>query len=150
VYFASGRPQEVVLFGDGVDLSIEGPNGIPVGDGLYSTTTPINETRKVTTFPTGYVVSNICTGSSFPFVCGTDHVPPITSLTISFTRPNPQPNIYINGATTTGNFPAACIEVRSPKAPLPGATLPGGHIRSVQIYNSGMIRSVVGKCNNAP
>jgi hypothetical protein len=87
-------------------------------------------------------------GTSFPFTCTTDNVPPITSLIISFTRPNPQPNIYINNSTST-NFSAACIELRSPRAPRPGDTVPTGHIRSVQVYNSGMIRTATNKCDNS-
>jgi prepilin-type N-terminal cleavage/methylation domain-containing protein len=158
-YFNIATPTQAMLFGDAVDATIAMPNGLPVGDGLF---TPyidfgaggvLSEIRATTTFPTGYVVSKLCVGSSFPFTCNEDGlllpipIPQITTLTISFMRPNPQPHIYINDATTT-DYSGACIEVRSPNAPPPGQELPSGHIRSVQIFSSGSIRTFKGRCDN--
>lgn len=141
VYAALATPGQVTLFGDLVDASVAQPYGIAVGDGLYATTTP-SEIKSVSTFPSGYTVSKLCVGTGFPFTCNTSNTPAITSLIISFTRPDPSPNIYINNSNST-NYTAACIELRSSKAPL------SGHIRSVRIYNSGLINTAVGRCDNS-
>ncbi len=142
VYVALAQSNRLVLFGDLVDSSIPKPYGIPVGDGLFQSGSPINETKTTTTLPSRYVISKLCVGSGFPFSCNGSSTPAITSLTISFTRPNPIPFIYVNNASTT-NYSAACIELRSPQAPL------SGHVRSVQVFASGMINTSVGKCDNS-
>jgi type II secretory pathway pseudopilin PulG len=142
VYASISSSTQVTLFGDLVDGSIPKPNGIAVGNGLYDLA-PINETKSISTFPKGYYISKLCVGTAFPFSCNASSSPAITSLTISFTRPNPTPNIYINNGSGT-SYSAACIELRSPHAPL------GGNIRTVQVYNSGMIYVTIGKCDNSP
>jgi prepilin-type N-terminal cleavage/methylation domain-containing protein len=143
VYIALSKPDTLILFGDTVDSTIPKPFGIPVGNGLYESGSPINETKTTTTLPSGYVISKLCVGNGFPFTCNTSNAPVITSLIISFTRPNPIPSIYINNSTTTANIAAACIELRSPRAPLTG------HVRTVQVFNSGMITTTIGKCDNS-
>lgn len=141
VYVNLAAPSNLVLFGDTVDPAIPKPYGITIGDGIYETGNPINETKTTTTLPEGYLISKLCVGTSFPFTCNDLNTPPITALTVSFTRPNPAPSIYVNNATTT-NYTAACIELHSPQAPL------SGHIRNVQVFSSGMIRTDVGACDN--
>ena len=141
VYFERSNPARLVLFGDTVDSAMEKPYGLPVGNGLYETGSPINETKTTTKLSNGYVVKKICVGT--PFVCNELNSPAINSLTISFTRPMPTPSIYINGSKSV-NYSAACIELRSPRAPL------SGHIRSVQVFSSGVIRTDVTKCDNSP
>jgi hypothetical protein len=148
VYFDRSTPRNVVLFGDVVDVTVDMPNGLPVGNGLYASSTPVNETKSITTFPNGYTVEKLCVGTSFPFTCLTNYSPNISSLTVSFTRPNPQPNIYVNNGTST-SVSGACIELRSPRAPRVGQPGTAGHIRSVQVYNSGMIRTSASKCDNS-
>jgi hypothetical protein len=81
-------------------------------------------------------------GTGFPFTCNDANSPSISSLTISFMRPIPMPAIYINGSKST-NYQGACIELRSPRAPL------SGHVRSVQVFGSGMIKTDVAKCDNS-
>jgi hypothetical protein len=149
VFFDISTPRNVILFGDTVDASIDMPNGLPIGDGLYASSTPANETKTLTTFPAGYVIEKLCVGTSFPFTCLDSYTPHITSLTVSFTRPSPQPSIYVNNGTST-SVSGACVELRSPRAPRPGQPGTAGHIRSVQVYNSGMIRTSVSKCDNSP
>ena len=141
VYAEIITPNTIILFSDMVDASVAKPFGLAVGDGLYQTT-PINETSRITTLPSKYKIAKLCVGTGFPFTCNTANVPSISTLTISFTRPNPQPDVYINGVKTT-NFSAACIELHSPRAPSVG------HIRSVQVFNSGMIRTQNGRCDNS-
>lgn len=142
VYLALAQPGALILFGDLVDSSIAKPFGVAVGDGLFQNGTPTDETKSITNLPARYVISKLCVGSGFPFTCNSSNAPAISSLIISFTRPNPVPSIYINNDRAT-KYPAACIELRSPKAPLVG------HVRSVQVFNSGMITTNVGKCDNS-
>jgi prepilin-type N-terminal cleavage/methylation domain-containing protein len=141
VYVSLSQPNQLILFGDLVDSSIPKPYGVTVGDGFFQNSSPIDETKTITTLPSRYVISKLCVGSGFPFTCNSAHIPEIASLTISFTRPNPVPSIYVNNTGTTNS--AACIELRSPQAPL------SGHVRTVQVYSSGMIHTTLGKCDNS-
>ena len=134
-------PSKLTLFGDLIDINVPKPYGVYIGDGLYETS-PIDETKSETRFPTGYSFSKLCvipTGQT-TFVCNSNYSPSIQTLTVSFVRPNPQPYIYINDSKVT-NFTAGCIELISYKAPLVG------HVRSVQVFNSGMIRTYTSGCN---
>lgn len=142
VYFDRDTAGSIILFGDTIDSLIPKPFGLAVGNGLYENGSPIDETKTITKLPRGYLISKLCLGTGSPLVfnCNNNNTPPINSITVSFTRPNPQPNIYINGGTPNTNFSVACIEVESPKAPL------AGHIRSVEVLNSGMIRAQVTGC----
>ena len=142
VYITLSSPDQLVLFGDTVDSSVPKPYGIPVGNGLYESGSPINETKSITTLPSRYVISKLCVGSGFPYACNSANSPVVSALTISFTRPDPTPSIYVNNTGTS--YIAACIELRSPQAPL------SGHVRNVQIFSSGMIRTDLGKCDNSP
>lgn len=141
VYLDLATPDKLVLFGDTVDTSVPKPYGITVGDGLYQNGTPIDETKTITTLPSRFTIAKLCVGDGFPFTCNTARNPPIQSLVISFTRPNPTPSIYANNVNDT-SYTAACIELYSPQAPL------SGHIRNVQVYSSGMIRTDIGRCDN--
>jgi prepilin-type N-terminal cleavage/methylation domain-containing protein len=143
VYFSLAFPGRLVLFGDTVDVNVPKPYGITVGNGFFESGTPINETKTTTNFPEGYVIKRLCVGTGFPFTCNSSNTPAISSLTVSFTRPNPAPSIYVNNSVTP-SASAACIELRSPEAPNVG------HIRNVQVFASGMIRNDVGKCDNDP
>lgn len=142
VYLEADRRTQLVLFSDMIDSSVPMPYGVPVGDGLYATSSPIDETKKTTSLSKRYVIEKLCVGPGFPFTCTAINGEAITSLTVSFTRPMPQPSIYINGSKST-NYTGACIELRSPHAPAPG------HVRSVQVFNSGIIRTDVTKCDNS-
>ncbi len=137
VYASLTNPTQLILFGDVVDGTVSRYQ-IATGDGLYQSGGSTPEAKTTVRLPTGYTIVKLCTGSGFPFTCSVT----TTTLTISFIRPDPQPNIYVNASKAT-NFSAGCIELRSPLAPLPG------HVRSVQVFNSGMIRTQVGKCDNS-
>jgi prepilin-type N-terminal cleavage/methylation domain-containing protein len=141
VYFSLASTSQILLFGDLVDAAVAKPYGVAVGNGLFETQ-PINETKSIAAFPSRFVISKLCVGSGFPFTCNSSNIPAITSLTISFTRPNPIPSIYVNNAAG-GTYSGACIELRSPQAPNPG------HIRNVQIFNSGLVTTGIGKCDNS-
>lgn len=139
VHVTLANPDRFILFADSVDALQPKPYGLLVGDGLYQTT-PINELYSTTMLPSGYSVKKICVGSSFPYTCNSYGSPAVSALTISFTRPSPQPAIYINNSRTT-SYSSACIELNSPRAP--GV----GHIRSISVYTSGMIRTALTKCD---
>ena len=139
-YFSLSQPDKLILFGDLVTSGV-GPYGVAIGDGLFQSSSP-DETKTVITLPARYVVSKLCVGAGFPFTCNSANNPSITSLTVSFTRPNPTPSIYVNNLPTT-NYSAGCIELRSPNAPA------FGHVRAVQVFNSGMITTTIGKCDNS-
>lgn len=139
IFMSLSAPNSVVLFADSIDTLEPKPYGLSVGNSLYQIT-PIDETYSTTIFPSGYVIAKLCVGSGYPYTCNTALTPALTSLTISFTRPSPQPTIYVNGNRSTV-YSSACAELRSPR--YPGT----GHMRSVQIYGSGMIRTGLGPCD---
>lgn len=143
VYASLSTPNRLTLFGDTVDASVPKPYGITVGNGIFEMGGPIDETKSLTTLPEGYLIKKLCVGIGYPFDCNGNATPPVTALTISFTRPNPAPSIYVNNATTS-SFGAACIELVSPQAPL------SGHIRNVQVFSSGMIKNDIGTCDITP
>ncbi len=127
---------EVILFGDSISgtTGTISSYGLPIGNGLYETF-PIDETTSVTTLPSRYSITKLCVGQA-PTTC-TSAVG--SSITISFTRPSALPNIYLNDLPT--KYSKACIEIQSPKAP------EFGHTRSVEVYNSGMIRTSLSGCS---
>jgi len=126
----------VTLFGDSVsNYGVASFYGLPIGNGLYDIT-PIDETNSVTSIPKNYKITKVCVGQSPNITCSETVN---TSLTISFTRPSARPNIYLNGNNTT-SYSKACIEFKSP---IPYSV---GHIRSVEVYNSGMIRTAIASC----
>jgi hypothetical protein len=143
VYLSLADSGRLVLFGDTVDPTVPKPYGITIGNGIFESGSPIDETKTITTLPNRFIISKLCVGTGFPFTCNASNTPEITALTVSFTRPNPIPSLYVNNATST-IYSAVCIELRSPQAPL------SGHIRNVQVYSSGMIRNDIGKCDNDP
>jgi type II secretory pathway pseudopilin PulG len=143
VYLALADSGRLILFGDTVDPTVPKPYGITIGNGTFEQESPFDETKTITTLPNRFTVSKLCIGEGFPFTCNANATPAITALTISFTRPNPIPSLYVNNSTSTRQS-AVCIELRSPQAPL------SGHIRNVQVFSSGMIRNDIGKCDNDP
>ena len=142
VYANLSSPTSLTLFADSV-TGLDGTTstyGLPVGNGLYETT-PVNELKSTLMLPNRYVIKKLCVGQSFPFTCNTSETPAITSLIVSFVRPNPQPHIYVNETKDT-SYSAGCIEIWSPRGPA------SGHVRSIEVYNSGMIRTTIGGCDN--
>lgn len=137
VYIKLTDQSKIILFAD----SVSGFNsyGLPIGDGLYQTPPNglIDETNSTTSLPPTYNITKFCVGQSPDTICSTA---PNSSLTISFTRPSPEPHIYMNDSKAV-NYSRACIEFHSPNA------TSVGHIRSVEVYNSGMIRTVIAACN---
>jgi hypothetical protein len=152
IFIDSATSSAVVLFKDIVDGTIITPSGLGVGNGLYDQGV-ISEAKSVTTLSPRYAFKKLCVTSPLDplrFVCDDAHVPQIKTLTVSFTRPSSRANIYINGATST-SFSSACIQVFSPKTPLDGHSsvlVPAaGHIRSIQVYQSGMVTTSVTSCD---
>lgn len=139
LYFDLSTPStsgKMTLFADRITAVVKNgipKNGIPVGDNVYSST-PVDEASTVTNFPKGFIIKKACIGASFPYTCAN-----VTSLTITFARPNPQPLIFSNitGATPQSG---ACLEIWSPKAPAQG------QIRSVKILGTGLISTTTDVC----
>ena len=139
MHFDLNSKQEVILFGDIIDASIERPYGLGVGNGLYNST-PISEKKKAITLLPGYSFKRICVTNATSYVCNNETALEIKSLTISFSRPSSLANIYINGDSAVA-YSSACAEVHSPKSPKPG------HIRAVQFYHSSMVTTSGITCN---
>ncbi len=147
VFLNRATGTEAVLFGDKVDSTIPVVQGLPIGNGIYDMT-PIDERKSVKKVPPQYSYKKLCIASStaslvlapYGFLCNESHVPEITSLTVSFSRPNQTAHIYINSSTST-DYSSACIELYSPKTPQVG------HIRSLKVYHSGMVTSARTPCN---
>ncbi len=140
LYAELSEPNKIVLFNDTVDSNVSKPYGLSIGDGLYQSGSPVDETSSITTLPNGYSVAKLCVLVASSYVCNSNYSPNISTLTVSFIRPNPQPYIYINGSSSP-NFSSGCIELHSPRAPQ------AGHIQSILVFNSGMIRTQTSKCD---
>lgn len=141
-FFSIASTTEYASFAD--IATDPGLNGLPVGDGIYSTLAGADETLSVTQFPKRFTISKLCVGKGYPFngtnsgSCNNDlasTLPKIDTVTIAFIRPNPRPVITINQNTGTeqGGLTGACIELVTPKKAGPG------NVRSVQAYASGRI-----------
>lgn len=127
----------IKLFGDTVDGSFN-TTGLPIGNGIFELS-PTDETESVTSLPFGYRITKVCGGEK-PATCYSDVD---KTLTISFTRPSPNPDIYLNATKDSKgvNYSRACIEIQAPDPLL------FNHIRSVNIFNSGMINTSTSTCS---
>lgn len=134
----SSAQSTVKLFGDSVAVGAINTAGLPIGNGVFELS-PINETESVTSLPFGYRITKVCGGEP-PATCYSNVG---QSLTISFTRPSPQPDIYLNATKDSKgtNYSRACIEIQAPDPSL------FNHIRSVNIFNSGMINTSTSVCS---
>ncbi len=127
-------PSKAILFGDTISGGLSS-YGLPIGNALYETS-PIDETKSTVTLPNRYNITKICVGQS-PSTCTTLSN---SYVIISFVRPDSLPYIYLNGSKTI-NYSRACIEMQSPRAPAVG------HTRAVEVYSSGMIRTILTGCS---
>lgn len=147
VYINLATSSQLIFFGDVVDDSIIRPEGLGVGDGLYSTNITDEQKRVIKLLP-GYSYKKLCIGSStaslmnapYGFLCNGTSTPEIKTLTVSFNRPNSTAHIYINDTTET-DYTSACIQLYSPKSPKIG------HIQSLIIYHSGMLITTAQPCD---
>lgn len=138
-YFDVAHPDKAILFSD--LASVASPYGISVGDSVFDTT-PTDETSSVITFPRGYTIKKLCVLVSGAFTCNSSPTPPITSLTVSFIRPNPEPRIYVNNdvSDTSAPYQGACIELWSAKGPQVG------HVKTVRVLGIGFIQTSKTPC----
>lgn len=139
VHVEASAMNRVILFNDFIDGAVPSPNGIPIGDGIYQNTAPTDETNTILMIPNKFSISKLCVMGNGSYSCGASSVPAISSLTVAFIRPNPMPVVYINNSRST-SYSGACVELQSIGAPK------AGHIRSIQIFNSGMIKNAIGPC----
>jgi prepilin-type N-terminal cleavage/methylation domain-containing protein len=138
VFFDLATSSQALKFRDRVDPTLL--RAIGVGDGLYESS-PVDEYDSLLKMTNRNTIAKLCVAtSSSPLYCNGSNVPPIKTLTISFSRPRQIAHIYING-TTSVDYNEACVEVDSLQAPTPG------YVRAIEIYKSGMITKKVGVCN---
>lgn len=149
VYFSLASSSQYAYFAD--IATDPGPNGLAVGDGLYSTLSGANETLSITQLPKRFTISKLCVGKGYPFNGGnaascnsdaTNGLPIIQNITVAFIRPNPRPVITINqdDITKQSGFTGSCIEFITPKGGGPG------NVRSMQVYASGRIMTSEAGC----
>jgi prepilin-type N-terminal cleavage/methylation domain-containing protein len=150
----SVKPGQAKLFSDSADninnIVTTNSSGLAVGDGVYNTTLSPDDTVKDTLkFKDGFTFQKLCVASSTateniptpkPYLCDTINGVPILTLDISFMRPSQIAHIFVNG-TSSNDFPSACIELYSPKSPIPG------HVRSVQVLHAGVITTSSKACD---
>jgi hypothetical protein len=138
VFFTRSTSSQVLSFKDRIDDSV--PSVLGVGDGLY-TASPIDEKYEVITFSRTNKIGKLCVSmSTSTLLCNSENDPAIQSLTISYSRPSTQADIYINNSTST-KYVSACIQFDANKSPTPG------YVRSIVVYRSGMITKLMGTCN---
>lgn len=153
VFIDSATSSQAVLFADGVgDRTLKNRSGFVVGDGLYDQGVVTDKTKSILKFKEGFTFKKLCVASSTAtnpspnskgYLCGkirnTDTFP-IKTLTIAFIRPSQTANIYVNGSTFE-KFSEACVQIYSLKTPT------SGHVRSIHIYNSGVITTTATSCD---
>lgn len=150
VFIDLATSSDMIFFNDDASTTIVSPNGLSVGDGVYhmDKDKEQDETKTTTVLSYGYSYKKLCVASStasagiapYGFLCNATSSPPIRTLDISFTRPSSLAHIHVNGSTTDVNT-SACIELYSPESPK------AGHIRSVQVYYSGVVTTLAQACD---
>lgn len=141
IYVELDKNDTAIIFNDYAEVG-NYVNGIQVGDGRYSSSSPLDETSSLISLRKRYTFSKLCVGNGYPFICNNDEtegVPIINSMTVSFKRPNPRALFYINNDATS-TMGGACLEIVSPQHPAEG------HERSVRIFSSGMITTSYSGC----
>ncbi len=137
VYLDLGTSTKALRFRDRIDTNI--PSTLGVGDGLYNQGA-FGEREEELNFLRGNKIKKICVSmSTSTFLCNDAHDPEIKNLTLSFKRPNPTVNIYINN-TTDISYGSACIQLETLKAPGPG------HVRSLYVYQAGIMSKRMSDC----
>jgi type II secretory pathway pseudopilin PulG len=142
IFIDLATSSQAVLFKDIIEDGLISLSGLGIGNGLYDML-PTNEAKSVIKLLPKYSFKKICVtdpGDPTKFLCNDANNPEIKTLTISFTRPSTSADIYINGSSVS-SFSSACIQLYSPKSP------EVGHVRSVQIYHSGMVTTSVTSCD---
>jgi len=153
VFIDSATPKEAILFSDSyTGVNLQNASGFDIGDGLYNTSISPDKTKKTLEFKEGFTFKKLCVASSTAtemsnppsrnFLCSKVNGETINNLTVSFSRPSQTAHIYIN-KNSLNDFNSACVQLYSPKSPIEG------HIRSVEIYSSGVITTSILKCDNA-
>jgi prepilin-type N-terminal cleavage/methylation domain-containing protein len=138
VFFDRATSSKTLKFKDIIDPTIT--RAIGIGNGLYDSS-PVDEKVVVLTTSNNHRIGKLCVASStHTTLWCNDAIPtvPIKTLTISFTRPKQNANIYINGTTTydgvnVADYTEACIQFDSRRSPEPG------YVKSIRVYQSGMV-----------
>lgn len=112
--------------------------GIRLGDGVYDNVP--DEVVSTLKISDKFKVAKLCIKKSTITTCS-DIDTSLVNLTISFTRPNPRPDIYKNNDELDSDYDEACIELQTINNP----GLPG-HTRSVKVFNTGFITTLNSRC----
>ncbi len=146
VYINLATSSQALLYSDSVNgVNLVNSAGLSVGDGVYDESVSPDIIKNTLLFKKGFEFKKICVASStavtpYGFLCNTSNSPPINNLNISFSRPSQNAHIYINNSTST-DFASACVQIYSIKSPNVG------HVRSILIYHSGMVTTVMTPCD---
>lgn len=135
VYASSTMTTSLIFFSD-FPNNVTQANGIYLGDGLYANNEMVSTLKLLQDF----YISNLCVKTGGVQSCisnSTNNI--VNNLTVSFNRPNPRPNIYINN-TNLMSYDEACIEIKSPKM------AQAGYMRSIKVSNTGYITTSIIGC----
>lgn len=155
IFIDSATATKSILFSDSINninsIIVKNNAGLAIGDGLFDRGySPSDTIKKTLTLNDRFTYKKLCVASSTaseyitdptkPFLCYSVNTVPIRTLTISFTRPSQVAHMYVNN-DILNDFSAACVELYSPKSPIPG------HTRSVRILHSGVITTSTKTCD---
>lgn len=146
VFISLASSSQIALFSDNTSgVDIKNVAGLSIGDGLYNESISPDKIADTLKFQDDFVVKKICIASStavtsYGYLCNNSNSPPISNLTVSFSRPDQTAHIYING-TSSEEYPAACVQLYSRYSPK------SGHVRSVVVYHSGIISTSMISCD---
>jgi prepilin-type N-terminal cleavage/methylation domain-containing protein len=133
-------PNQLLMFKDRVDASIVAALG--VGNGLYNST-PTDEKKEIINFLRGSKFTQLCVSTtSINLSCNSEElhlVPIVQNVTVSFNRPSPTANIYVNNNTAI-KYSTLCVQFETLRAP------DDGHVQSLFISRSGIMIKQKGAC----
>lgn len=141
IFFSITTPGVIFSFKDIIDPTII--RAVGIGNGVYNNS-PIDEKNRVSNLSSRNTISRLCvaTSSGSPFYCNAlvpAAIPPISDLTISFTRPKQTAHMYVNGLLTK-DYSIACIEFKPASAVFASST------KALYVYKNGMITKKASPC----
>ncbi len=154
VFLDRATTTKSILFSDSAhnidNIITKNSAGLAIGDGIYNKGySPEDMLKDTITLKDGFTYKKLCVASSTAaeyiatpkqFLCNSINGEPISTLTVSFTRPSQVAHMYVNN-NVDNDFSAACVELYSPRSPN------AGHTRSVRILHSGVITTSTKTCD---
>ncbi|MEN9552204.1 MAG: hypothetical protein RI935_581 [Candidatus Parcubacteria bacterium] len=140
VFLNRSTPNSLLMFKDRVATNIVAALGI--GNGLYDST-PTDEKKEILTFLRGNKFTQLCVSTtSINLSCNSEElhlVPIVQTVTVSFNRPSPTANIYVNNSTAI-KYSTLCVQFETLRAP------GDGHVQSLFVSRSGIMIKRKGTC----